>query len=174
MTVSRNKLMIIWIRKKKWQKNGQVYSRWEYNDREKEWMLCNVIFSFFTLNTSLFDFTTETWARKKIKLRKNAVLRGTVREILSFNSHTEEKWDGRAGGRKEGVKVKLLHPQRLWVKFCRYWTLGYLAKGPKFAPSMFLEFSNVRILTLESGLLQSVMYTLEMFFFSCIFFVFFP
>lgn len=53
-------------------------------------MLCDVMFSFFTLNTSFCDFTAERQTGK-IKLEGSRRPLESMREILGFGTESEQQ-----------------------------------------------------------------------------------
>lgn len=70
-------------------------------------MLCDVMFSFFTLNASIFDFSAE-WQTGKIKLDRSVGPLEGVREILALVAALSQN-SGGGGGRG---KAKALTPQK--------------------------------------------------------------
>lgn len=78
-------------------------------------MLCDVIFSFFTLNTSFFDFAAERQIGK-IKLEGSVRLLESMREILGFGSCTEseQRWRKREGESEGPDPQKTPFTPRLW------------------------------------------------------------
>lgn len=110
--------MIIWIGKEKWQKKGQIYSRGECNDRAKEWMFWNVMFSFFTLNTDLFDFSTEMWMGKKSPTQQiYKMLPGSYREKLYVNSQIILKASWSKNGSEGQLEEEEKKVVNSWRKF---------------------------------------------------------